>query len=122
MARPSTSFDRVRRLARQLEGVEEGTSYGSPALKVRGKMFACIAVDKSAEPDTLAVRMSFLERDLRVKTEPAVYYLKPHYVNYPCVLARLSRISDDALCELLEAGWRFERSAPERGAAKRRRA
>jgi len=119
---PPTPFDRVRRLGRELEGVEEGTSYGSPALKVRGKMFACIAVDKSAEPNTLAVRMSFVERDLRVKMEPDVYYLKPHYVNYPCVLARLSRISDAALRELLETGWTFERTTRARGAAKRRRA
>lgn len=110
------SFARVRRLGRKLEGVEEGTSYGAPALKVRGRMFACIAVDKSAEPDTLAVRMSFIERDLRVQTEPDVYYLKPHYVNHPCVLTRLGAISDDALRALLETGWEFERRASKRGA------
>ncbi len=120
--RPSASFDRVRRLALALDGVEEGTSYGFPALKVRGKMFACIAIDKSAEPDTLAVRMSFLERDLRVEAEPDVYYLKPHYVNHPCVLARLGKISDDALRELLETGWQFERSTRGRAPARRRRA
>jgi hypothetical protein len=119
---PRTPFDRVRRLGRELDGVEEGTSYGSPALKVGGKMFACIAIDKSAEPDTLAVRMSFTERDLRVKMEPKIYYLKPHYTNYPCVLARLNEISDDALRELLECGWTFERGKRTRGAAKRRRA
>ena len=111
-----TSFARVRRLGIKLEGVEEGTSYGAPALKVRGKMFACVAIDKSAEPDTLAVRMSFLERDLRVQAEPDVYYLKPHYVNSPCVLARLGKISDDALRELLETGWQFERRPKKRGA------
>jgi hypothetical protein len=119
---PRTPFDRVRRLGRELDGVEEGTSYGSPALKVGGKMFACVAIDKSAEPNTLAVRMSFAERDLRVKMEPDIYYLKPHYMNSPCVLARLNKISDDALRELLEAGWTFERSKRARGDAKRRRA
>src|SRR5215467_5120322 len=118
---PRTPFDRVRRLGRELDGVEDGTSYGSPALKVGGKMFACIAVDRSAEPNTLAVRMSFAERDLRMKMEPDVYYLKPHYTNYPCVLARLDRISDAALRELLETGWTFERSKRTRGPAKRRR-
>ncbi len=121
IVRSLAPFDRVRRLGLTLDGVEEGTSYGSPALKVRGKMFACIATDKSAEPDTLAVRVSFLERDLRLQAEPDVYYLKPHYVNHPCVLARLGTISDDALRELLETGWRFGRSARTRGAAKRRR-
>jgi hypothetical protein len=118
MRKTNAAFRRVRRLGAKLEGVEEGTSYGAPALKVRGKMFACIAVDKSAEPDTLAVRMSFLERDLRLQAEPDVYYLKPHYVNYPCVLARLGKISDDALRELLEAGWQFERGVASKGRAK----
>lgn len=120
--RARDAFNRVRRLGLKLEGVEESTSYGSPALKVRGKMFACIAVDKAAEPGTLAVRMSFLERDLRLKAEPDVYYLEPHYVDHPCVLARLSKISDAALRELLETGWQFERSTRARGAVKRRRA
>ena len=119
---PRAPFDRVRRLGREFAGVEEGTSYGSPALKVGGKMFACIPVDKSAEPNTLAVRMSFVERDLRVKMEPDVYYLKPHYTNYPCVLARLNKLTDSALRELLETGWTFERTTRARGAATRRRA
>ena len=36
--------------------------YGTPALKVRGKMFACIANHKSAEPGTLVIRMDFAQR------------------------------------------------------------
>jgi hypothetical protein len=39
--------------------------------------------------------------------EPDIYYLKPHYVNYACVLTRLAVIDDAALRELLESGWRF---------------
>jgi len=104
----------------ELEDVEEGTSYGSPALEVRGKMFACIVAHRSAEPDSLAVRMSFLERDLRMSAEPAVYYLTPHYQDYPVVLARLGRLSDDALRDLLETGWRFERSTNSRGGRRRK--
>jgi len=81
--------------------------YGSPALKVGGQLLACIATNKAAEPNTLVVRIDPFERDLRIANEPDIYYLKPHYVNYPCVLARLPRISDAALRELLESGWRF---------------
>jgi len=108
----------VRRLGLELSGAEEGTAYGSPALKVRGKMFACIASHRSAEPNTLAVRMSFLERDLRLSAEPKLYYLTPHYVNYPVVLCRLSRIGEDALRELLEVGWQFVHSTPKRRRSK----
>jgi hypothetical protein len=39
--------------------------------------------------------------------EPAIYYLKPHYLNYACVLTRLPVIDDAALRDLLESSWRF---------------
>ena len=78
-----------------------------PALKLDGQMLACMASHKSAEPDSLVVRIDFLERDLRVNNEPEIYYLKPHYLNYPCVLTRLARVDDSALADLLESGYRF---------------
>ncbi len=110
----SDGFSRAQRLAAPLAGVEVGTSYGSPALKVRGRMFACIPTHRTAEPGSLAVRMSLVERDLRLRSDPDVYYLTPHFEPYPIVLARVARLSDDELAELLEVGWQFER-------AKRRR-
>jgi len=110
-ARKTTNiFDRVRRLGLALPDVEEGTSFGVPALKVGGVMFACIPTNKSAEPDSLVVRLSFTERDLRLSFAPAIYYIKPHYEGYTCVLARVKLLDDDALKELLETGWQFVRS------------
>jgi hypothetical protein len=103
----SAPFDRVKKFGIKLPGVVVDTYFGMPALKLDGQMLACMASHKSAEPNTLVVRIDFFERDLRVGNEPDVYYLKPHYVNYPCVLARLSKIDDVALGELLESGWQF---------------
>lgn len=108
-ARRDDGFARALRLAQSLDGVEVGTSYGSPALKVRGKMFACIPIHPSAEPRSLAVRLSFVERDLRLSTEPDRYYLTPHYEPHPTLLVRLDRIGDRALKELLHVAWQFER-------------
>lgn len=108
MSKPS-EFSRVERIGLELADVETGTSYGAPALKVRGRMFACVPTHRSAEPGSLAVRMSLVERDLRLLHRPDVYYLKPHYEPYPVVLARLARLSDDELTELLATGWDFER-------------
>lgn len=102
----SVTFDTVRTLGLGLPGAEEGTTYGTPALKVRGKMFACIASNKSAEPNTLVVRIDFARRDEMIAADPDVYYLKDHYVNYPVVLVRLNRVHPDALRELLLMGWR----------------
>ena len=39
--------------------------------------------------------------------EPDIYYLTEHYVNYPVMLVRLSRIHRDALKDLLLMAWRF---------------
>lgn len=104
---PNDYFARVRRFGLELADVEEATSWGAPALKVRGKMFACVPTNKQAEPESVVFRLSFVERDLRLEAEPDHYYLKPHYVNYPCVLARVKRLSDGALKELLETSWRY---------------
>lgn len=109
-----TEFGRVERLGLSLADVETGTSYGAPALKVGGRMFACIPTHRSAEPGSLAVRLSLVERDLRLRHRPDVYYLKSHYEPYPVVLARLAELSDDELSELLETGWEFERAKGKR--------
>lgn len=102
-----TSFDLVRRVGLALPGVEEGTTYGSPALKVGGKMFACLAIHKSAEPGSLAIRLDFADRDELMAADPRTYYLTDHYVNYPVVLVRLSRVHQDTLRDLLGMAWRF---------------
>ena len=94
-------FDKVRKAASKLSDVSEGISWGVPALKVRGTMLACIATNKQAEPNSLVVRLSFVDRDWLVAQHPDVFYLKPHYLNYPCVVARLGRITAKDLRELL---------------------
>ena len=97
----------VRELGLALPDVEAGTAYGSPALKVRGKMFACIAIHRSAEPDSLVIRVPFDQRDDLIAADPKTYYVTDHYVNYPCVLVRLTRVHPDALRDLLLMAWRF---------------
>jgi hypothetical protein len=94
-------------MALDLPDVQESTTYGSPALKIRGQLLACIPIHKSAEPDSLAVRIDFDRRADLMAVEPGVYYLTDHYVNYPVVLVRLSRIHPDALRGLLDEAWRF---------------
>jgi hypothetical protein len=122
MVRKSDPFARVRALARSLPGTEEGTAYGTPALKIGGQMFACIASNKAVEPGTLAVRMDFAQRDELLAADPDTYYLKEHYVNYPCVLVRLARVHDDALRDLLRMGYEFVRAGKKRRKTIRRRA
>ena len=117
MARRQTgcSFDTVRSIAAELPDVEEGIAWRVPVWRLRGRMLACTASHKSAEPDTLVVLIGFDQRDAMIADDPATYYLKPHYENYPSVLVRLSQIKRDALKDLLKAAWRFvDASAPKR--------
>jgi len=107
MPKQTITFDTVRRLGRDLPGVEEGTMYGTPALKLKGKLLTCIPSHKSAEPNSLAIRVGFDERDDLLREAPDTYYVKEHYVNYPVVLVRLSRINVDQLRDLLNMSFRF---------------
>jgi hypothetical protein len=100
-------FSAVEAIGRSLPDVEVTTAWGQPALKTHGKMFVCIASHKSAEPNSLVVMMDFAERDALIEDDPARYYLKEHYVNYPCVLVRLARIRVDALRDLVVSAHRF---------------
>jgi len=51
--------------------------------------------------------MDFEQRYELIAAEPDVYYLKGHYVGYPCVLVRLSRIHPDALRDILGGARRL---------------
>ena len=55
----------------------------------------------------MVIRMDMAERDLLIEEDPATYYLTDHYVDYPCVLVRLSRVSPDSLRDLIRGAHRF---------------
>jgi hypothetical protein len=50
------TFDTVRKIASALAGIEGCTSYGTPSLKIDGRLLTCIAINKSAEPIIRAIR------------------------------------------------------------------
>jgi hypothetical protein len=106
-SKKKTDFDLVCEIARALPGVKESTIHGVPSLKVRGKLLTCPALHKSAEENSLAVRIDFDQRTDLIAAKPGIYYLTNHYENYPMVLVRLSLIDKKALRELLEKAWHF---------------
>jgi hypothetical protein len=95
--------DTARRLAEALPGVEEGTSYGTPSWKVRGKFFA-----RLRDSDTVLVaKVDKGEKQLLMEAEPDVFFETPHYNGYGYVLVRLANIADDELAEVVEDAWRL---------------
>jgi hypothetical protein len=99
------TFDSVRKILGSLGGVEEKTIHGSPALYVRGKLVVCPAIHKSAETNSLVVRLPIERRSRLMEEDPRVYYITEHYARYSNVLVRLDRINEKALQELLVASW-----------------
>ena len=107
MRKNKSNFDAVRRIGLTFSGVEESTAYGSPALRLKGKLLACMASHRSAEPRSLVVCVSFEDRGAMIAEAPEIYYIKEHYLNYECVLVRLSRISPHMLRDLLGMAYKF---------------
>ena len=105
---------RYREIALALDKVEEGTSYGTPAFKVQGVLFARLRDDIGA----LVLRTTMEERPELMVADPETYFITDHYLDYPYVLVRLSRVHPDALRDLLRAAWRLaaesKRTAPKR--------
>lgn len=97
------TFDDVRRIALAWPEVTDGTSYGTPALKVRKKLLVRLKEDGDSlvmpgvPPD---------ERDMLMERQPKVFYLTDHYRAYPIVLLRLSRAKHADIEPLLKRQWR----------------
>jgi hypothetical protein len=103
----AVTFEDVASIGCKLAGVERTMAWGQPALKVRGKMFVCMAAHRSAEPNSLVVMMDLADRDALIADAPGTYYLKDHYLNHPCVLVRLSRMGHDALRDVVVGAYQF---------------
>ena len=105
--RSKVGFDLVAEVARVIPEVEKVAYPRGRGLKIRGKLLACEAIHKSAEPNSLMVRIGSDEREVLLATDPDTYYLTDHYRGYPAILVRLSKIRRKALGELLEIAAEF---------------
>jgi hypothetical protein len=97
------TFDDVRHIALDWPEVEDGTSYGTPALKVRKKLLVRLKEDG----DSLVMPgVPQDERDMLVESLPKLFYFTDHYKDYPMVLIRLSRAKRATVEPLLRRQWR----------------
>jgi hypothetical protein len=121
--RSAIDFDTVRNIGLALPGVEESTAYGLPALKVHGKLLACVPANRSAEPGSLVLRVDFDDRAELLAADPDVYYVTDHYAGYNAVLVRLSRVNCNVLQDSLGMAHKFvtRNDAPRSPARKRRK-
>lgn len=101
------NFHTVTQLAADLPAVELSTSYGTPALKVKGKLMARLKEDG----ETLVLRVDWDERERLLAVHPGVFFLTDHYRGGPWVLLRLRTAKPAQLKAGLAHAWR--QSAPQ---------
>jgi hypothetical protein len=101
--RKAVTFDLIRELAFKHPGVEDGTSYGPRALRVKGKFLARLKEDG----ESCVFRVGFDERDLLMQTRPEVFYITDHYLGYPAVLMRMSAASAEEAADIVAMAWRM---------------
>ena len=97
-------FAATLELAKRFPGVELSTSYGTPAIKVKGKFMARLRTEAEG---WLAIRCEFLVRDSLLEAEPDVFHLTDHYRDHPAILVDLAKIRKAALLAILEQAWRM---------------
>ncbi len=91
-------------IATRYPGVEEGTSYGKPALRASGKAMCRMRTD----PDALVMKVIDLgEVEALTRQDPQTFFTTPHYDGYPYVLVRLDVVGTEMLEELVEDAWRL---------------
>src|SRR3977135_945183 len=98
------TFDDVRKIAQAWPEVEDGTSYGTPELKVRKKMLARLKEDGGT---MVMAGVPPGEPDMLVESQPKVFYFTDHYKDYPIGLIRLSKTKRATVEPLLRRQWRM---------------
>ena len=99
------TLDDVRQIGLKLPRAKEARYYRMPALKVDDEVFVVQTSHPSAEPNTVSVPVGYNRRDNLIRTNPELFYLKPHYQPYPVVLVRLDKITRIQLQELLRSAY-----------------
>jgi hypothetical protein len=97
MAPRKLTLPTVRKVAMAFPGVEEGTSYGTPAWRQRGRLLARLHQDG----ESIVLKVGDETRDHLLQADPRTFFVTDHYLGYPTVLARLNRLSALDLRKLL---------------------
>ena len=93
----------LRQLARAIDGVVEGTSYGTTAYHYRGALLARVLPDG----DSVVIKTERIDRKQLISQHPDKYSVTPHYQAYPWMIVRLAAVTREELAEALARGVRY---------------
>jgi len=99
------AYERYLRIALKLPGTEVSVAYGTPSVKVAGKVLSRLRSDAEG---ALALRCDFIDREMLLQADPDAFFITDHYRDYPMILVRLDKVRADALPDLVERAWRLQ--------------
>lgn len=96
------AWEDVVAFAVTLPDVEESTSYGTPSLKVAGKLMGRLRTESEGG---LALKCSAADKEALVGGPDPAFYTTEHYDGYNYVLVDLEQVDADELLELVTDAW-----------------
>ena len=112
MPKPAVTLETVWQTGLTFSNVEKSTSWGAPALKVRGNLMAGVPTNKAAEPNSILIRIDRNARPALLAESPELYYAPDHYLGYDGVLVRLQHLTPEILHDLLAMAHKFASRKP----------
>jgi hypothetical protein len=97
MVQRKLSLSAIRRAMIAVPGVEEGTSYGTPAWRFKGKLLVRLHQDGAS----LVLRIGNAAREYLLQADPQTFFVTDHYRGHPIVLARQDRLTEADLRKLV---------------------
>ena len=95
-------YEGLREMVAAFPGVEEGTSYGTPAFRGRKKLIARMWEDLG----TVVVPVEWDQRDTLLEADPDAFFLTDHYRDHPWVCICMAKVRPAVLREVVETAWR----------------
>ena len=105
------TWDDIVAIGRELPEAEESTSYGRPALKVRGRSFCRLWGEREHarngvdDSEVLVVFCELEWKQALLDGSAGVLFTTPHYDGHGSVLVRLADVTLDDLFGYLEASY-----------------
>ena len=94
-------WNEVTAFALMLPGTELSTSYGKPAVRVRGKAF----VYPGREQGSFCIATPMGEKEFLMETDPETFWETAHYRGWPAVLVHYDSADPERVQMVIERAW-----------------
>ncbi|KQX74835.1 MmcQ/YjbR family DNA-binding protein [Aeromicrobium sp. Root472D3] len=102
----AVTWDEVVHFACTLPDVAASTSYGTPALKVDGRLLTRLRTSPAdGGAGEVVLRCSLDDKAALVDGDDPAFSTTSHYDGHGSVLVDLGRVDRDELFELVDSGW-----------------